>query len=323
MEYQSYNPNNLNSNYQKFPHNLFVPNLVKVLGDNYWEFAATFDTLQDVYDYIKANPEINTDTFKKLMSVQAPFQDAGLPFDQALEDLVNDEEKEFVNFLNLVQEISNVKQGYSPEYQTIKSVSGGHLNIPDYIRGIPECYESTEKVNNPKFINIYSTLSYQWTTNKQQVINRAIILISIINALEKNGYKVNLNTFVVIQKNNELINILVGAKKVNETTDLQAVYKTSCKIEFLRRILFRVLETLPVDKAWYFGYGLTSDEEFVRELYNIGDDDLYFGTPQELGIRGNLENDFIRALTKLKLADKFDVQEITSEIQENLKRLVK
>ncbi len=314
-----------NKNYTNFPTHYFTPDEITVGNRKFVRYFVRFDTLNQIYDVIKkGNPEINRKIFTTLSSETGSYSFAGIPYAEAVEDMINLNEEGYGEFIRLIREVANIKQGDKHEYETIKTLAGGHLNIVDYARSVPQCYESYQRVKRPKFLTIDSTLSYSWTTSKEQVLNRAIILVSIVNALEKNGYNVNLNSFELSKEGDELIHIVVGVKRQGQMINLQTLYKTSCHVEFLRRILFRILETLPVQRDWHDGYGSTCEQEFVDKALNIGKDDIYFGTPQELGIRGNdLAQDFKSALARMHLDDKFDIRGITEEFEAKTKRLIK
>ena len=314
----------LNKNYTNFPHHLYVPERIKVGDHKFTLFLVRFDNLYEIYNYLKSNPEINENIFEELASETGSYNFAGIPYDEAVEDLINFNEDSYADFLDLVKKLANIKAGYKHEYELKKTLAGGHLNIPDYSRGTPLCYESYERVKRPKFITVHAALSYPHYTTKTQVLNRAIILISIINALERNGYNISLNTFELSKESSELLNIIVNVKHHGERTNLQTLYKTSCHVEFLRRILFRILETTSVTKEWDDGYGSTCGPKMTKEVMNIGKDDIYFGTPTELAIGGDdLSEDFNSCLKSLKLDSKFDVREISDEFKENVKRLIK
>ena len=93
-------------------------------------------------------------------------------------------------------------------------------------------------------------------------------------------------------------------------------------MEFLRRILFRILETLDVTEDWSDGYGSTCDESFVRKALNLGKDDIFFDQPRSMGIRGeNLAKDFEAAIKHLNLEDKIDVAKAKAEFEKDVKCL--
>ena len=313
-----------NTNYRKYPNHYYEPEKVAVGARDYQKYFIRFSNLYEIYNLLKSNPEINYEIFPELASLNGTYNFAGIPYDEALEDLVNFDEKGYIDFLDLNRDLANVKLGYKHEYELIRTLAGGHLNIPAYSAGSPLCYESYERVKRPKFINIHSTLSYLHYTTKNQFLNKAIILLSLISALEKNGYNVNLNTFELSDNGNELLHIAVNVKKFGERINYQTLYKTNCHVEFLRRILFRILETSAVQNEWGNGYGHTCDAEFTKKVLNVSSSDLYFGTPSELNISGeDLAEDFESCLNTLDLKTKFDVREISDEFKEKVKRIIK
>lgn len=314
----------LNSNYKKYPNNFYQPENITIGNRKYKIFLTRFSNLYEIYEFLKSDYEINHRVFTELSSITGSYDFAGIPYEEAVEDLINFDDDKYADFLTIVKELARVKRGYKHEYEMHRTLAGGHLNIPAYSSGSPLCYETYERVKKPKFITIYANLSYPWHTSKNQVLNRTIILVSIINALEKNGYNVNLNTFELSENIRELINIVVTVKRHGERTNLQTLYKTNCHVEFLRRILFRVLETMAVEEDWQTGYGKTCSPDFTRCALNVGKDDIVFGTPGNLGIKGNdLNEDFVACLKKLNLSDYFDIREISEEFKENAKRLIK
>ena len=314
----------LNSNYVNFKNNLFEPREIRVDNKDYLYYLVVFNNLYELYDYLKSNPYINREIFRELASRKGPTNFAGMPYEQALEDLINLEDNFCFDFINLVKDVANAKTVGTSRYRTVQSVCGGHLDIPLYSAGSPLCYEVEERVKKPKFINVYSALSYSSGTSKYQLFNRAVVLISIISALEKEGYNINLNAFEMSKCGNEVLNHVIGIKKGNERTNLQALYKTSCKVEFLRRIIFALQETSGVENSWGGGYGKSCNEDFVRELLNIGPKDIYFGTPQELNIGGgDIVEDFHDCIEKLKLTDTFDISNIDKDFNEQVKKLIR
>ena len=148
-----------NNNYIRFPNNLFAPEMITVDDKTYKIFLIRFDNLYDIYDYINENPTINIKVFDNLSSINGSKSFAGLPFDEALEDMINFDDPEYLDFVDLVKEIANVKQGDTHKYRLVRTLAGGYLNTPLYSIGSPLCYETQERIKKPKFINIYSTLS--------------------------------------------------------------------------------------------------------------------------------------------------------------------
>lgn len=313
--------NSLNNS--KFPNNIFLPQNIKVFADDYTIYKAEFDGLYDLYDYLKANPKINTKIFKGLASINGSSSFAGVPYKEAVEDLINDVRANYNEFLELQNAIDGCTDVVVQRYQKSYSVAGGHLNIPRYIAGAPNCYDVTRKIKDDKFLRLFVALSYRSTTSEKQVFNRAIIITNIIKALEKEGYKIDLNTFEMSSKYDEISYIIVQLKKINESLNMQSLYKVLCYREFLRRILFRVLETMDVKRNWSNGYGSTCSKSFVAKVLNLNKNDIFFGEPHEMNILGyDLAIDFKRAVDYLELKDKIDVEKATREFSERARTLL-
>ena len=95
---------------------------------------------------------------------------------------------------------------------------------------------------------------------------------------------------------------------------MQSLYKALCKIEFRRRILFRVLETLNVTNAWNYGYGTTCDKDFIIKFLNFKEGDIYFEPPSDMGIEGNdFIDDFTSAINYLKLTDMINTEDVKKQ----------
>ena len=311
-------------NYIRFPNNIFEVENISINNDKYKLYLARFRNLYEIYEYLKSNPTINREVFDELSSETGSRSFAGKPYDMAVEDLISDKDLDYCEFLKLQGEINNARKMEIHKYRTVGTVAGGHLNIPAYSMGIPLCYETEEKIKKPKFVKIHVMLSYYCGTTKEQVLNRAIIITNILKALERAGYNVDLNTFELSYESNELVYIIVDIKKHGSTLNMQALYKTLCNVEFLRRILFRILETLDVKYSWNNGYGCTCSESFTRKVLKFNNNDIFFDQPREMGIMGNdLAEDFENAIEHLNLGDKIDVEYAKQQFRNNVKILRK
>ncbi len=311
-------------NLNNFPDNIFQPEVIVVGGEKYKMYRARFNNLYALYEYLKSDPSVNRDVFYKLSSVEGEQSFAGKPYKEAVEDLISEVDPGYEEFLKLQSDLNTAKKGKIHKYRLVRTVAGGHLNVPLYSAGNPLCYETEERISKPKFIRIHVSLSYYWGTSKEQVLNRAIIITNVIKALEKAGYSVDLRTFELSSCGNELVYIIVQIKKHGGRLNMSALYKTLCHVEFLRRILFRILETLDVKNGWCSGYGRTCSEEFIRKALHLGDNDIFFDQPREMGINGDdLARDFERAIKHLNLDDKIDVEKAKREFRNDTKILAK
>lgn len=306
-------------NYERFPGNIFKPEKIKVSGKNYILYLARFNSLYSLYHYLKGNPKINRQIFRKLASVKNGSSFAGKPYEEAVEDLISSYDPQYEEFLRLQRNLDQGQKMMIHKYETVRTLAGGHLNIPAYSSGNPLCYETERLVVKPKFIRIHIALSYYCGTSKQQVLNRAIIITNILKALENAGYNVDLHAFELSREDNEICNIVVELKRHGERLNMEALYKSLCHVEFLRRILFRVLETMEVENEWGYGYGHVCDESFTRKVLKFDQNDIFFDQPRDMGIEGeDLADDFESAIKHLKLEDKIDVESAKRQFRQKV-----
>lgn len=311
------------TNYERFPNNIFEPVVLK--SDDFWQdkqlFLARFNSLYDLYTYLKSEPKINHKIFSLLQSETLGYDFAGKPYDEALEDLVNiNYERSYQEFLKLQKRIDGCMSMPVHKYETVRTLAGGHLNIPAYSAGSPLCYETEQRIIKPKFIRIHLMLGYGFGTEKEAVFNRAVIITNILKSLENEGYMVELNSCELCESYDEIVKIVVSLKRQGERFNMVTLHKALCHVEFLRRILFRVLETLEVTEyRWGKYYGDILDRNTTEKLLRVTENDMFFFSPHQMGILGkNLAEDFENAVKFLKLSDKIDVERVKREFSKGI-----
>ena len=136
-------------------------------------------------------------------------------------------------------------------------------------------------------INILVNLSYRWETKKQAIVNRGVIIQNLVNELQRNGYKVNLKTFVLNSYENELSCIVVDLKRIDDELDARKAYFAFCNPSFLRRLVFRVIESSDFKiKGWIENYGFPCDYNFIKKAFSTEKFDIVIPQPWEIGIDG-------------------------------------
>ena len=310
------------SNRESFPNIVLEPEVKTVNGEEYTIYKFRFRGLSDLYNYLKSDPIINRKVFGiRLSSTFGSVNFAGNRYEDALEQLIDYNDPKYEEFLKMSKstKVKNLKIG--SVYKQINTVAGGVVRPQALATGDPYVYRTTRVYKLDKTVNIYATASYYWGTSKAQVFNRAVILTNIIHALEEQGITVNVNVFEASYNHDEIIEMELNIKKNGKSTNYQALYRSLCNVEFLRRLLFRVMETAEVKNDWREGYGATCSEEFMREYYKIDKDDIYFGEPREMGIKGkDIGNDFEEAVNRLNLNKMIDVPKAKKRIKESIKK---
>ena len=298
------------NNYLYYPNNIFRPRLVNVCDKEYTLYKARFNDLYSLYYYLKSNPKTNNIVFPILQSEQNNDINSGIPYKEALENLIKKEEKDYYEFLSFTGLISTDKTISKHSFKSIKTITGGHLNIPLYSAGDPYCFDDIQRVKKNKFIKIYILVSYNASTTSSQVLNRAIIIANILKALENVGYSVDIDAFELSKLDDEIEYIGINLKNHGEKIIMSNLYKTLCHVEFFRRILFRVMESMDFNNYWGSGYGYKCNRIFTENLLNFTNKDIYFDQPKEMGINGiNLLDDFESVIDYLNIKDIVNVEE--------------
>lgn len=193
---------------------------------------------------------------------------------------------------------SNVK----PEF-SLKSYEDVLNELVDNEESIPGNQE--EDVFNDT-INLYVNTGYNARITAKQAENYTKFLLLVINRLKEQGYKVNIVAKSIMKTQDEIIDITINLNDKNQEKNIQELCKITSTLNFMRRIIFRIMETMDVrNPYWIFSYGIPLKDEELKEIKGLTDNDLFIPDPKALGIEGNnLEEDIERANNNLDL-DKY------------------
>ena len=142
----------------------------------------------------------------------------------------------------------------------------------------------------------------------------------MIQALEQKGYIVNFKAFELSHCGNETINISIDLKKPGDLfLNIEKCYFPIKAKEFLRRILFRVLESSDVTiDSWSDGYGRSASISEMKEFFCATEHDLIIAAPREMGIEGNnIYTDTLTLIKRLKIEQEFDTERIRTLAKEH------
>lgn len=283
-------------------------------------YKYNFSNLTDLYNYLKQNPEVNEKIFYKRASLSNNCDFAGESLEKSIEYLRGGYE---INFDKFDIAIKNVRKfGYEDvsSKKIERSLHGGIYLTPLVVAGVPDCMIRYRQDSDPKHITIYFQLGYPHFTTTEQVFNRGIATINLIQTLEDKGYIVDLKVFelsVHSDKNlKEYLDITINLKHADEPLNISKCYYPFFSKEFLRRILFRILESAPVETNWSQGYGRSVEDDEIREFYNLNSKDLVIGTPKTMAISGyDVFEDTVSLFEKLKLSEEFDLSKLKQKVK--------
>lgn len=255
----------------------------------YTVYAFNFKNPVDFCDYVR-NAEINTKIFPMNIVKERGSEGSDKTFNGG----------GWYQTKNINQAINLCIDGWHEGYDFFKSLK----NTLDY-RGDKMTILSRSK---EKPINILVNLSYRWETTQNQVVNRGVIIQNLVNELEKNGYKVNLKTFALTYYDNEISCIVVSLKSIDERLDPRKAYFSFCNPSFLRRLVFRVMESSDFKKTgWNENYGFVCESDFIKKAFSTGKFDIVIPQPSEIGITGgDIVKDWRQFLIYENLQDCFE-----------------
>ena len=196
----------------------------------------------------------------------------------------------------------NLQSEFEPEL-SLKSYEDVLNELVDNEESIPGNQE--EDVFNDT-INLYVNIAYNSRITAKQAENYTQFLLSVINKLKEQGYKVNIVGTSVIRLDNEIIDITINLNDKNQDKNIQELCKITSTLNFMRKIVFRIMETIKVlNPYWFYTYGIPLDSTKLKEIKGLTDNDLFIPGPESLEIEGNnLEEDIERANNNLDL-DKY------------------
>lgn len=264
-----------------------------------------FDSIGEVQLFLRDNPSRNKEVFPEFRSDKAAVEFAGPPLETAIEYCIGGYEEHYDQFLLFAKELETINRQFAKGHQTETSFVGQRPNVPAYVAGAPKTMYRTKRVEEKKAINIFMNVTYSIKETEKQIQYRGIIALNLIKILEQNNYIVNFRLFEITGVPGEVFICEVVLKKPGEQLNSRLCYYPLCGKGFVRRVLARIKESMPFKGKWGLGYGSVLGEQSAREHMHIGFNDLYIGTPTEMGIRGeNIYEDADAFMEKLKLHDK-------------------
>lgn len=280
-------------------------------------YKYNFSNLTDFHNYLSDNPPVNTRIFSTQSSVTGNYSFAGADLTTAIDYLRGSYKVNFDKFDIAVNSLKKIGYQDSDSRKLERCIHGGVYLSPLVAAGVPACMIRYTRDTEPKRITVYFQLAFPHTTTTEQIFNRGVATINLIQALEQKGYMVDLKVFELSKCGDEYINITVNLKQPDEYLNISKCYYPFVSKEFLRRLLFRVLESTPVkEHYWNRSYGRALGTEEMREFYKLRKKDLVIAAPRELDIKGDdIYEDTISLFTSLQLENEFDLDKLKSKVK--------
>lgn len=232
-----------------------------------------FSSLEDFYKYIINTPLNDTFKFESLSSVTARESFCGTKsFDEAVELFKN-------GWSEMSERLSNrlkAEGKFEPTmtHRNVQSVQGYHPIVPLYLMGIPNNMIIKKMVPmKQKVVTLNKSLDYSSRVKTEQIVEESIKAFRIIQKLESQNYRVNLNLVIGVSgsmwnSSGEKYFIRIRLKSANEKLNISKLSFPLVHPSMLRRLYFRFIEVHPpVSKSFLHGYGSPQSPQILRSIW--------------------------------------------------------
>lgn len=189
------------------------------------------------------------------------------------------------------------------------SVIGHTPCVPVYLSGSPLNMIRTECRSVPsKNLTLVYDLGVSSFVSTDSIISAASKVLSVVKELERNNYRVNLYTFIGTVSHNRAYSCVLKIKDAFQKLNLMMVAYPLVHPSFLRRHLFKWIETFVDDKNIannYYGTPISSKFNSLNE------------ERRELISQNVIKEDW--ALLNFRTASRSDVEELVNVITKQLK----
>ncbi len=279
-------------------------------------FRYHFPSLIELVEYLKT-AEPHREIFPTLYS-ELPDDPHEHFRGESLEDTLNhliygyDQTYEKYREKSKMGEIEIIQKSDFGRMKSVRGYSGSRVDINAYLNGEEKCMLRAVRGAPKQFKTINYDLSHKAHSSESEIFNRGAICMLLINAIEKNNISVNLNCFHLLEQKlkskdgkREIIYITINLKDVDMALNEPMCVGPFSRVEFLRRVIFRLVETTPVSPDWRISHGyLLKDHKEIERIIGAQPGDLTFHELGSMGIKGeDFITDFETVIKYFELED--------------------
>ena len=270
--------------------------------NGYDVFHYEFETLHQFLSYIQTAP-VNTRVFDRNLRSSHKRSDnrwSGTEsFEEAVDLCLKGWSQDFDNFVRMKKRIDEELLEPTVRPRQVADVVGYSPSVPDYLRGNPLNMWNRANVRVPTFINIYMNVSYSSGTDYDEIFNRGVIALSLVDALQDRGYSVRFKIFECATVDEEMVISFFNLKGDGEKLNIKKTYFPLCHPSFLRRLIFQLNEVTPVFYGtWCNSYGRPANVRTIKEVIDVGPNDIIIVQPGAMGVRGYDIDSDLKAMLK-------------------------
>ena len=192
----------------------------------------------------------------------------------------------FGNLVNMVERIKRALNLKVSADRTYHDYVGYVPDVGAYLEGSPLSMLNKPPEHKPH-ITLYMNTSYEGSEKTERILNRGAAVIAAAEALEVQGYLVDLKIFEMSYVDKDVHLSEFTLKSPDERVNPQRLYFPLCNPSWVRRLNFRLLEKSPdMTEEWAGCYGIPAKANMVRQIMGLSDEDILIPTIEEAGVEG-------------------------------------
>ena len=254
--------------------------MIKKVKENGFSTLTTYEytSISDVIDFIKNNEQKERFIEKRsgYGSIDGSYEFTQTHDFEESYDLLKQGWEEGTK--RLKDKLETKVKSVSTKQKTIYDVSGFQCSVPRYLQGIPTNMINKKTVSQKnKVITINKNISYSCIVGADEITNECAKVLELVNNLESNGCRVNLNIIIgttVANRYHEYEDyVKICVKQASQRLNLKQVAFPVMHPSMLRRIFFALMERYEEGYNFANAYGrpLDSIKDFPKEIFRTNE----------------------------------------------------
>lgn len=235
-------------------------------------YINVFNNITELIKYLGSR---NTKSGRKKESQQEGDEDDFFgteSFEEAI-DLLKYGDNDLYNQIKKEQAKININKmigAYNQKLKYKNKTYGCVPNVPAYLRNNPINMINPEKKQPAnRILNIFLNIRVRGFTDKEEIIKIGLKYLTILDILEKSGYRCNLYSGCANETNNKYSYFMVRIKTDKEPLNLKKICFTIANPSMQRRIKFRWMEVNDFEQDYtHNGYGGHDDSKHTQKVLN-------------------------------------------------------
>ena len=235
-----------------------------------------FNNLQEFYKYLCDTPLNDSFKWKHLASVEGDYRFTQTNSYEEAVDLFHNGWSEMSQRLSQRLKAEGKMEQFMVA-KSVQSVVGFQPIVPLYLSGIPNNMINRKmQPVKQKVVTLNKLVAYSYDVSIDEIVEESIKAFRIIQKLEAQNYRVNLNVVLGVYKSSGYRSdtikngyvIKIKLKKANEKLNISKLAFPLVHPSMLRRLFFRFVEVYPgVPDEYTKGYGIPMEGSLIRECF--------------------------------------------------------